>query len=142
MALYALVGKTGFEPATLWSQTRCATKLRYFPKMARPTGIEPVTPRFVVWYSIQLSYGRIVLIKYNNIRHKLQAFFRDWRFLTELNRRSLSCSQLPYHLAKEPRRWRRFLSIASPTLCFNQKERLLLGAFGFAPLMAFALLLL
>ena len=26
-----LVGKTGFEPATLWSQTRCATGLRYFP---------------------------------------------------------------------------------------------------------------
>ena len=26
-----MVGKTGFEPATLWSQTRCATKLRYFP---------------------------------------------------------------------------------------------------------------
>ena len=28
---YFMVGKTGFEPATLWSQTRCATKLRYFP---------------------------------------------------------------------------------------------------------------
>lgn len=27
-----LVGKTGFEPATPWSQTRCATGLRYFPK--------------------------------------------------------------------------------------------------------------
>lgn len=26
------VGVTGFEPATLWSQTRCATKLRYTPK--------------------------------------------------------------------------------------------------------------
>ena len=26
-----LVGETGFEPATLWSQTRCATKLRYSP---------------------------------------------------------------------------------------------------------------
>ncbi len=26
-----LVGKTGFEPATPWSQTRCATGLRYFP---------------------------------------------------------------------------------------------------------------
>ena len=30
-ALLALVGKTGFEPATPWSQTRCATGLRYFP---------------------------------------------------------------------------------------------------------------
>jgi hypothetical protein len=28
-----LVGKTGFEPATPWSQTRCATGLRYFPIM-------------------------------------------------------------------------------------------------------------
>ena len=26
--------------------------------MARPGGLEPTTPRFVVWYSIQLSYGR------------------------------------------------------------------------------------
>lgn len=26
-----MVGETGFEPATLWSQTRCATKLRYSP---------------------------------------------------------------------------------------------------------------
>jgi hypothetical protein len=25
------VGKTGFEPATPWSQTRCATGLRHFP---------------------------------------------------------------------------------------------------------------
>ena len=44
-------------------------------KMVRPTGIEPVTPTFVVWYAIQMSYGRIVLIKYNSIRHKIQAFF-------------------------------------------------------------------
>ena len=26
-----MVGATGFEPATPWSQTRCATKLRYAP---------------------------------------------------------------------------------------------------------------
>lgn len=26
-----MVGMTGFEPAALWSQTRCATKLRYIP---------------------------------------------------------------------------------------------------------------
>lgn len=29
------VGKTGFEPATPWSQTRCATGLRYFPDSPR-----------------------------------------------------------------------------------------------------------
>ncbi len=28
-------------------------------EMARPKGFEPLTPRFVVWCSIQLSYGRI-----------------------------------------------------------------------------------
>jgi hypothetical protein len=28
---FNFVGKTGFEPATPWSQTRCATGLRYFP---------------------------------------------------------------------------------------------------------------
>ncbi len=26
-----MVGKTGFEPATSWSQTRRSTKLSYFP---------------------------------------------------------------------------------------------------------------
>ena len=28
-----IIGKTGFEPATPWSQTRCSTKLSYFPLM-------------------------------------------------------------------------------------------------------------
>ena len=28
---FSNVGMTGFEPATLWSQTRCATGLRYIP---------------------------------------------------------------------------------------------------------------
>ncbi len=28
-------------------------------RMARPKGFEPLTPRFVVWCSIQLSYGRL-----------------------------------------------------------------------------------
>ncbi len=31
-AMAGEVGKTGFEPATPWSQTRCATGLRYFPE--------------------------------------------------------------------------------------------------------------
>ena len=30
---YKLVGKTGFEPATSWSQTRRSTKLSYFPSL-------------------------------------------------------------------------------------------------------------
>ena len=28
-----MVGKTGFEPATPWSQTKCSTKLSYFPNL-------------------------------------------------------------------------------------------------------------
>ena len=28
------IGKTGFEPATPWSQTKCSTKLSYFPNNA------------------------------------------------------------------------------------------------------------
>ena len=41
--------------------------------MARPKGFEPLTPRFVVWCSIQLSYGRL------------------FYFLTPLRGRSSSC---------------------------------------------------
>ena len=32
---YHTVGVTGFEPATTWSQTRCATGLRYAPNIQR-----------------------------------------------------------------------------------------------------------
>ena len=28
-------------------------------ELARPEGLEPPTPRFEAWYSIQLSYGRL-----------------------------------------------------------------------------------
>jgi hypothetical protein len=53
-----VVGEEGFEPPTLWSQTRCATKLRYSPtivlglsqgndkhylNMGWLTGLEPAT---------------------------------------------------------------------------------------------------
>lgn len=39
------IGKTGFEPATPWSQTKCSTKLSYFPfdYLTRPRGVEPLT---------------------------------------------------------------------------------------------------
>ena len=47
----------------MWGRKKA---LSYFIKanllLARPTGLEPVTPRFVVWYSIQLNYGRTVPI--------------------------------------------------------------------------------
>jgi hypothetical protein len=29
------IGKTGFEPATPWSQTKCSTKLSYFPLLKK-----------------------------------------------------------------------------------------------------------
>ena len=55
-----MVGKTGFEPATPWSQTKCSTKLSHFPiYMARSKGFEPLTFWFVAKHSIQLSYERI-----------------------------------------------------------------------------------
>src|SRR5271156_5767602 len=33
--------------------------LKYLIELARPRGVEPLTPRSVVWCSIQLSYGRL-----------------------------------------------------------------------------------
>ena len=37
-----MVGVAGFEPAAHWSQTSCATKLRYTPKiLAGAEGLEP-----------------------------------------------------------------------------------------------------
>src|SRR5207248_8299845 len=35
------------------------TAVKLLEKMARPRGVEPLTPRSVVWCSIQLSYGRL-----------------------------------------------------------------------------------
>jgi hypothetical protein len=32
---------------------------KWLKKLARPRGVEPLTPRSVVWCSIQLSYGRV-----------------------------------------------------------------------------------
>ena len=68
-----MVGKTGFEPATPWSQTKCSTKLSHFPKMVRSKGFEPLTFWFVAKHSIQLSYERMsrnqfiwILNKYQN----------------------------------------------------------------------------
>ena len=45
---FLIIGAAGFEPAALWSQTRCATKLRYAPaiqtiKLAGVAGLEPTT---------------------------------------------------------------------------------------------------
>ena len=45
----SVVGVAGFEPAAHWSQTSCATKLRYTPalkKMAGAVGLEPTARGF------------------------------------------------------------------------------------------------
>ena len=68
--------------------------------MARLTRIERATLRFVVWYSIQLSYRRTL---FANLPIYIRLIFlilqekilQDWRFRSESNWRSLSCSQLP-----------------------------------------------
>ena len=41
-----MVGETGFEPATLWSQTRCATRLRYSPTLLALIPVK--TPRATI----------------------------------------------------------------------------------------------
>ncbi len=40
-----VVGEEGFEPPTLWSQTRCATKLRYSPSSQR--GVIPAETAYI-----------------------------------------------------------------------------------------------
>ena len=41
-----MVGETGFEPATLCSQSRCATRLRYSPKR---------DPKDLAWIRVQFK---------------------------------------------------------------------------------------
>jgi hypothetical protein len=48
--------------SALWSKIVVENSVRNINMIvARPKGFEPLTPRFVVWCSIQLSYGRIPL---------------------------------------------------------------------------------
>ncbi len=69
------VGKTGFEPATPWSQTRCATGLRYFPIYVSPItavreGFEP---------SVQFNpYGSLANYWFEPLTHlTVPALFRE-----------------------------------------------------------------
>src|ERR1044072_5964768 len=48
---------TGTLMVTL--RERSGTGVEIFEEMARPKRFELLTPRFVVWCSIQLSYGRV-----------------------------------------------------------------------------------
>lgn len=56
----------GLEAATFGSLTTSAPHWYVHYKMARPKRFELLTPRFVVWCSIQLSYGRAS----GRVRHK------------------------------------------------------------------------
>ena len=49
---------------------------------------------------------------------------KTWRFLSDLNRWSQSCSLLPYHLAKEPLSLCLFIITNQPLKCNNKKENL------------------
>ena len=91
-----MVGKTGFEPATPWSQTKCSTKLSHFPiYMVRSKGFEPLTFWFVAKHSIQLSYER------------MPRCFLRWWLQRELNQRhkDFQSSALPTELWSQ-KKWR------------------------------------
>ena len=49
---------------------RRAKRRRPYSEMARPEGFEPPAPRFVVWCSIQLSYGRACSCSERSARHR------------------------------------------------------------------------
>ena len=60
---HILVGMTGFEPAPLWSQTRCATKLRYIPSL-NSTRISYHFPNHFATYKIYefQRYFKIIFV--------------------------------------------------------------------------------
>ena len=92
-----MVGKTGFEPATPWSQTKCSTKLSHFPiYMVRSKGFEPLTFWFVAKHSIQLSYERMP-----------RCLINKWWLQRELNQRhkDFQSSALPTELWSQ-KKWR------------------------------------
>ena len=67
-----MVGKTGFEPATPWSQTKCSTKLSHFPIYGALEGIR--TPDLLVrsqtLYPAELTAHGILIGYLTNISQK------------------------------------------------------------------------
>ena len=61
-----MVGVQGFEPWTLWSQTRCATRLRYTPKLG--AGRESRTPRSSAWKAAGRPLSCLPALLYNTLR--------------------------------------------------------------------------
>ena len=54
--VFILVEVTGFEPATFWSRTKRATKLRYTSKNGANEGTRTLDLRFMKPLLCQLSY--------------------------------------------------------------------------------------
>ena len=61
--------------------------------MARPKGFEPLTPRFVVWCSIQLSYGRTPAIQEHGGEPALRPIPELMCYLTSALPKSKTISQ-------------------------------------------------
>ncbi len=53
-----MVGARGFEPPTLWSQTRCATRLRHAPAYRYTVGFFHRNPIFTVFAMFEMSHLR------------------------------------------------------------------------------------
>ncbi len=73
-----LVGERGFEPPTHWSQTSCATKLRYSPKTKRILLPAPQTVNTFLKLSVYLMINQP---KYTlrNISQTTKTSPCDWR---------------------------------------------------------------
>ena len=80
-----MVGKTGFEPATPWSQTKCSTKLSHFPIYGALEGIR--TPDLLVrsqtLYPAELAAHFLTLIYYSTEFQKIKCFFEKVLFFYE-----------------------------------------------------------
>lgn len=54
LKIFVFIGERGFEPLTYWSQTSCATKLRYSPNtlfFGWLMGFEPMTTGITIQHS-------------------------------------------------------------------------------------------
>ena len=91
-----MVGKTGFEPATPWSQTKCSTKLSHFPKYGALEGIR--TPDLLV--RSQTLYPA-------ELRAHCHVIYLKWWLQRELNQRhkDFQSSALPTELWSQ-KKWR------------------------------------
>ena len=54
-----LQGPAACKAARIAERHASPGTMRYILELARPEGLEPPTPRFEAWYSVQLSYGRL-----------------------------------------------------------------------------------